>query len=255
VSRPWVKLSTDILDHFELDAVSPLAFKVYVKAIALAGRVDDDGRLGPIARVAYRLRLDEATLRAALDELDGRIVEADGVLHVRDWADHQPPSRKPEPAGQVAARKRAQRGRADVTQTSRKRDTTTSRSSHAALEVEVEKELPDIRLPVGKNGDQRKQPMPQSANADRWQGLEEAIRASYGGKATRNRRTGERLAWAANIIRVAGAKARDDPEAAVALWCEWWASLEPRFRPQPIAAADKLATWEHRSPTDPVVRF
>jgi len=275
MSRPWVKLQTGILDHFELDAVSPDAFKVYIKALALAGLVDEDGRLGPIAEVAYRLRIDEGTLQGALTELNGRILEVDGQLVVRDWLDHQSPSRTPEPAEQVAERKRRQRDRergADVTPMSRMRDTNghstadaVSRTGHAALEVEVEVEkelqhppltppssipqgespsqpsvtLAGARAPagsVGKNGKSRPGEARSGPPARKWAPFEQAVSESLGGISVTHSRNGKPLAWIGELCRIAGKHSDDDVSRAVELWRQFVASDEWQYRRRDLKA-------------------
>ena len=114
MSRSWVKLSTTILDHFELDAVESDAFKVFIKCLALAGAVDDDGRLGSEGEVAYRLRIPADELRLAVDRLGGRIAETDGVLWVRDWSEHQAAGLQHLARGARALIEQRQRGEENI---------------------------------------------------------------------------------------------------------------------------------------------
>jgi len=217
MARPWVKLSTSILDHFELDAVSPLAFKSYVKMLALAGQVDDNGRLGTLDEVAYRLRMTADELIEVLGELNGR-VERDGeTLLVRDWTDYQPP-----------------RTAADRMRDKRQRD------AGPACDAPVTQPLRNSDAPEEK----REDTTAQSDDCTDWDGLERMLSQAYGGKRTRNKRTNERLSWCGNIIRVLGLKSDHDPGRAAMLWREWWSSTDPQYRPAPEKAADKIGAWE-----------
>ena len=186
-----------------------------------------------------------------------RYVSGDSqYIEIPNWSRHQlvnkpTPSRLPDPPGAAGADSACQ----GIAPESPGKPMPRARALDLGPRTMDLGQRTDTRTPSGSCEETRKQPTPQSAQADVWQGLEDAIRASYGGKRTRHATSGERLAWVGNIIRVAGAKARDDPAAAIALWQDWWASLEPRYRPQPNAAADKLATWDAKLATDPVVRF
>ena len=111
MSRPWVKLMTSIYRHPELGLVSDSAWRRFVECIALAGDIDEGGRLGSDEAVARQLYTTVDQLRNDVEELGGRISEHNGHLFVRDWLEHQPAKRTPEPAAQVTERTRSLRAK------------------------------------------------------------------------------------------------------------------------------------------------
>jgi hypothetical protein len=103
MSRSWIKLHTSLLDHAGLGRLPDSTRLIYVEALLLAGRTDDDGRVGPLEDVAWALRRPVEAVEAAIADLGGRLAVIDGEVYVRDWNDYQA---KPPSAASEAVRER-----------------------------------------------------------------------------------------------------------------------------------------------------
>ena len=92
----WVKLYVEILDDHKMALLPDNIFRTCVNLIALAGRVDDAGRLGCTEEIAYALRLSHEQARADLEELRKVRVtnEKKGVWYLKnfDKRNERPPS-------------------------------------------------------------------------------------------------------------------------------------------------------------------
>jgi hypothetical protein len=89
MSRDWVKLHTCILDDPDINDLPPEIGWAWARMLAMAGRTEDSGRIGERRTVAYVLGVSVDVVDAAVAALGGRIVERDGELWFRDWADWQ----------------------------------------------------------------------------------------------------------------------------------------------------------------------
>jgi hypothetical protein len=66
---PWVKLHRELLDDREFNELSPIACKVLVMLWLIASESLDGTLTGDASKLAFRLRLPEKQVKAALDEL------------------------------------------------------------------------------------------------------------------------------------------------------------------------------------------
>lgn len=90
MARPWIKVSTDMVRDPDIMALSSDAFKLWTVCLLEAGRTNDHGRVGKPKHVAWVLQWQLERVVAAVDEVNGRLEERDGQLHVRDWYQWQP---------------------------------------------------------------------------------------------------------------------------------------------------------------------
>lgn len=109
MARDWVKLHTRLLDDADINGLSAETGWTWTRMMVLAGRNEDNGRIGTAKNAAYVLHTTVAVINAAVAELDGRVTVAeDGELWFRDWQDWQSQSER--------ERQRAHRaGKVDVT--------------------------------------------------------------------------------------------------------------------------------------------
>lgn len=86
-ARPWFRMYSDILENEKIDALKPTTLKYWLKLLALANVSAERGRLPPLKRIAYRLRVNETQASAAIAELKAvGLVDREGdswVMH--DW--------------------------------------------------------------------------------------------------------------------------------------------------------------------------
>lgn len=95
MARDWVKLHTRLLDDAEIMGLSAETGWTLTRMIVLAGRNEDNGRIGTPKNVAYVLHTTVAAISAAVAELDGRVTVADdGELWFRDWQENQSQSER-----------------------------------------------------------------------------------------------------------------------------------------------------------------
>jgi len=224
MARDWVKVHASMLFHEQTQALDGDTFKLWVNMLLLAGTLDDGGSIGPPGNAAYALRVSESDLLACIAKMNGRVNVSDGVVTIRDWYEWQP----------MSNRDRKRKERADAA----KADTNGHDASH---DVTDGHESTYIR----RDETREEHTTAESDDSDRWQVLEDAVRESYGGKRTRHKTTGKRLRPMGRIIGVGGQKSNNDPDKAAALWRQWWAGLDPNYRPRFDGAGDKWATWEH----------
>jgi hypothetical protein len=108
--KAWVKLYTEILDDRKMSFLTDRQYRVFINLLALAGIIDDAGRLLANEDLAYRLRMRESDLDCDLEALnDLDMVQLDGnVWTITHWSERQPvmPSETPEATRE---RKRQQR--------------------------------------------------------------------------------------------------------------------------------------------------
>jgi len=115
--RPWIKLYTEILTDPKMHALTDRQFRTCVNLFALAGFLDQDGLLPPLADLAFHLRTNAADLEGDLVALLAvHVLDADdGGYIVAHWAERQPtrapsamPERVRERVRQYRARKAAE---------------------------------------------------------------------------------------------------------------------------------------------------
>jgi hypothetical protein len=99
--RYWIKLYTEIISDPKMGRLSDRQFRTCINLFALAGEVDHEGALPPLADMAWHLRMSDETLSDDLQELANvGIVELDDddCWRVRKWQDRQakPPSAAPD---------------------------------------------------------------------------------------------------------------------------------------------------------------
>ncbi|MBM3138004.1 MAG: hypothetical protein FJZ98_07430 [Chloroflexi bacterium] len=68
-SRYWIKLYHEILDDPKMGRLSDTFFRRVIELFLIAGDVDHEGQLPPIADIAWRLRVDEEALEGQMNEL------------------------------------------------------------------------------------------------------------------------------------------------------------------------------------------
>jgi hypothetical protein len=94
--RQWAKLHTKILTEPKVLRLTDQQFRCFINLIALAGYIDDAGRLGTAEDIAMHLRLSEAKTGARLDELEavGIALSLNSVWFLKNWDEYngRPPS-------------------------------------------------------------------------------------------------------------------------------------------------------------------
>lgn len=85
--RTWVKLYTEILRDPKMAALPDHRFRVCVNLFALAGQLDEDGRLGTTEDVAFHLRLEAADVADEMQSLAevGVTMCKKGVWWLKNW--------------------------------------------------------------------------------------------------------------------------------------------------------------------------
>lgn len=222
MSRQWIKLYTRMLEEPWVIRLSDRAHRHFVSCLLIAGRNDDDGRIGTISDVSLLLRCRNSTVSRSVAEINGRIIERDGELWVRDWDEWQPPKRKPEPKERVLARVRAHRKRqrnGDVTQPLQ----TCNASLEQDIEIEQDKE-PTRHTPRGA-----------------WAATEAALADAFGGVGTR-RKDGQPLAWVGQAIAVIGRHVDCDDKGAAAVR-DFAASDDFEYANADSKLAGKVGKW------------
>jgi hypothetical protein len=117
--RYWIKLYTEIVRDPKMGRLTDRQFRTCINLFALAGTVDEDGKLPPLEDMAWHLRTDDESLTADLEALARvNIVELrDDAWYVRKWADRQakPPSDQPDQVAQRVRNHRARKRNESVT--------------------------------------------------------------------------------------------------------------------------------------------
>jgi DnaD/phage-associated family protein len=117
--RYWIKLYTEIVRDPKMGRLTDRQFRTCINLFALAGTVDEDGKLPPVEDMAWHLRMDDADLTADLEVLARvNIVEqTDGAWIVRKWAERQAkaPSDEPERVAQRVRNYRERKRNENVT--------------------------------------------------------------------------------------------------------------------------------------------
>ena len=90
-SKYWIKLYHEILHDPKMGKLPDGVWRRAIEMFLLAGELDDDGQLPPIADMAWTLRLDEGVLRKDLDALVEAeiVIETDGHWVVTHFATRQ----------------------------------------------------------------------------------------------------------------------------------------------------------------------
>jgi len=93
-SKYWIKLYHEILHDPKMGKLPDGVWRRAIEMFLLAGELDDDGQLPPIADMAWTLRLDEGVLRKDLDALVEAeiVIETDGHWVVTNYTKRQSPS-------------------------------------------------------------------------------------------------------------------------------------------------------------------
>lgn len=91
IAKPWFRMYSDILDNEKIDHLRVPLVKTWLKLLALANVNKPRGRLPPLKRISYRLRLNESACAAAIAELMavGLIDHEGDRLVMHDWDDWQ----------------------------------------------------------------------------------------------------------------------------------------------------------------------
>jgi len=92
-SKYWIKLYHEILHDPKMGRLPDGVWRRAVEMFLLAGELGDDGKLPPIADMAWTLRLDEGVLRKDLEALVKAeiVTETDGQWIVTHFAKRQAP--------------------------------------------------------------------------------------------------------------------------------------------------------------------
>ena len=199
MSRPWIKLYTDVLGHAPTGQLSDAAFRLWIVCLLMAGQTDDEGRAGTIEDVAWSMRRTPRKARAALAELNGRIVERDGELCVRDWYDWQPLTMSTE-------RSRRSRERA----TSQDNGAQRPRNVAATAPQQIDKKRVDK-----KRVDKKKQD-PSPPDGGTWAPFYADVAALFSD--TPYRKNGKLKAYVGKVVGILGPKNGDDAAAALEDW-------------------------------------
>jgi len=109
--KTWIKLYTEILDDYKLSQLSDGQYRVMMECFALAGRTDEEGYIGKLPEISWKLRRPLEELRVIFPVLaDANILtpDEDGSWYVTHFAERNssPPSDEPE-----AVKERVQRYR------------------------------------------------------------------------------------------------------------------------------------------------
>jgi len=117
--RYWIKLYTEITRDPKMGRLTDRQFRTCINLFALAGEIDDGGKLPPLPDMTWLLRLTDEQLSEDLAALSrvGILEERDGVWHVRKWAERQAkaPSDQPERVRARVAQHRQRQRNEDVT--------------------------------------------------------------------------------------------------------------------------------------------
>lgn len=142
MARPWVKLHCRINHDPNICDLPPASAWRWCQMLALAGEVDEDGRLGSLKYVAHNIHCPAEDILAAIGDLDGRIGQDEaGDLFIRDWHEWQAPSRKAEEPAAVAARVARHRARPEhVTECNDALQNVTARNGPLDIEIDIEEE-------------------------------------------------------------------------------------------------------------------
>ncbi len=156
MSRQWVKLHTDMLSHPGTGRLTDGAFRAWVTMLLMAGRLDEDGRIGSVADVAWQLHWQPQDVAEALMELNGRVALTGDDLAIRDWHEWQAERDTSAAARMARFRERQRNGNGPVTSppTEQLRNVT-SPELELELELELEKETTTLRVvppPAKPNG-------------------------------------------------------------------------------------------------------
>ena len=83
----WLRLYHDVLDDPKVQRLDPGVFRIWINLLCLASRSEPRGTLPEPGDIAFALRVDEATARAALDVLleRGLVEVTDGGLAIHNW--------------------------------------------------------------------------------------------------------------------------------------------------------------------------
>lgn len=158
--RTWVKLYTEILRDPKMHALADHTYRVCINSIALAGQLDQDGRLGTTEEVAFHLRLDVADTAAELEKLAAVRVTCNkkGVWMLKNWETR---NGKPQSDARDVVRERVQKHRQNKAKADEvKRDGNASvtplhddgnasrEEKNREEEIREEKELPGADAPA-----------------------------------------------------------------------------------------------------------
>jgi len=246
MSRPWVKLHTDMLAHPGTGRLSDSAFRAWVTLLMMAGRVDDEGRAGDVGDLAWYLRWTAEQVDAALTELPGRIQRDGDALTVRDWAEWQAPldPKGAERQARYKARQASQTpedGNAVTDASLTPLVTPYARSRDLELDLDLEAEA---------ESEQKQQPAPAGADvatngngaARDWTPFYQDCGELWHVEAMRQDGGGA-LAWAGRMAHMAGMMCGHDVTMSRLLLRSWSRSEDFAFAKQPTLAPPKFGQW------------
>lgn len=101
MSRPWIKLYTEMLHDPKVGQLSDSAYRLFVELMLKAGQVDEDGATDTVDALAWELRRQSDDLLNLIWELEesGRLVFLDPetqIVYITSWAKRQPPTTSSE---------------------------------------------------------------------------------------------------------------------------------------------------------------
>lgn len=90
-ARPWFRFYSDILDNLKAEKLNDRQFRRWIKLLALANVTVPRGQLPAMEKIAFRLRVNEATVKTILEELVamGFIDSKRGIYTLHDWREWQ----------------------------------------------------------------------------------------------------------------------------------------------------------------------
>lgn len=85
--RLWIKLHVQLLDDPKVAVMADPLFRTFINLMAIAGRVDENGKLGSSADIAYWLRKELGEVEAQMLTLEkcNVCVTKDGVWKLKNW--------------------------------------------------------------------------------------------------------------------------------------------------------------------------
>lgn len=92
-TRFWIKLYTEIVDDPKMGRLSDRLYRRVIELFALAGELDDNGRLPDVEDIAWRLRMKQSEIEKDLQALaeTGIVTLQDGYWFVTKFSDRQSP--------------------------------------------------------------------------------------------------------------------------------------------------------------------
>src|SRR3990167_3521492 len=91
IARPWFRMYSDLLDNLKVEKLSDKQYRRWSKLLALANVNIPRGRLPPVDKIAFRLRVNEAAATLTVQEfIDLKFIDViRGAWVMHDWDDWQ----------------------------------------------------------------------------------------------------------------------------------------------------------------------